>query len=108
MNINPDNHHALDLIGFSVLSKRYSSVRAIFAELGESDTLLLRALKEGHGIEFDSLHTDQELFFVIDQDEVAEFQKFKMSPTWLQLLGNCRVIALTKEDAIKRFREMIQ
>jgi hypothetical protein len=98
----------LDLIGFSVMHRPYSKLRDIMSELGESDTILLRALKAGHDIEFDSLHEDPELYFVIDQEEVEEFARFKISPTWMQIFGNCRIIALDEQTAIKRFRELMQ
>ena len=42
------------MVGFKVVQKQYSQVRAIFAELGQSDTVLLRALSHGHGITFNT------------------------------------------------------
>lgn len=97
----------LDLVGYKVITKLYSQVRAIFAELGESDTLLLRALRDGHGIEFDSLRTDPALFFVIGSDQIEKLQEAEIdSPTFLQLMGTAEVISLVESDAIAKWKAL--
>lgn len=92
------------LLGFKVVAKKYSEVRAIFAELGQSSTTLLRALELGHGIKFDSLKEDPTLYFVVSQEQAEGFAKAGFSPTMLQTLGTCEVISMTEGAAIARFR----
>jgi len=98
----------LDLVKFRIISKRYSQVRAIMAELGESDTLLLRSLRDGFGIRFDSVKEDPELFFVQDSEQMGLLRESGIgSPTWLQILGTSRMVALSQLDADRKFRELI-
>lgn len=95
------------MVGFKVVQKQYSQIRAIFAELGQSDTLLLRALKEGHGITFNSLTENPMLFFVVSQDQVEALKKNGVpAPTFLQLLGTCEVIARSEAQAVARFKAL--
>ena len=97
----------LELIGYKIISKSYSQVRAIFAELGTSDTELLRALKEGHGIEFDSLHMDPVLHFVVSSQQCELlFANGIPAPTFLQILGSSEVIDLNEENAKGRFEAL--
>lgn len=64
--MNNPNELRLDVIRFKIIAKRYSQIRAVMAEhTGESDTALLRALRNGHGIEFDSLRQDPIIYIVI-------------------------------------------
>lgn len=94
------------LMGFKVIHKLYSQVRAIFAETGQSDTMLKRALAAGHGITFD-ITEDPMLFFVVsDQQMTALARNGISSPTFMQLLGTCEVIATTEAEAIRRFRAL--
>lgn len=104
-----NQHLALELVRCKVVSKKYSSVRAIMAELGQSDTVLLKALKRGHGIEFDSLREDPTLFFVIDSTTLDEFRRHGVgAPTFLQLFGTARVIDTDEDRALTRWREMMK
>jgi hypothetical protein len=97
----------LDLIGYKIVMKLYSQVRMIFAELGESDTLLLRALRDGHGIQFNSLIEDPMLYFVVGSDQMEALKESGAgNPTFLQLLGTCEVIDTNKERAMQRFEKL--
>ena len=104
----PEEHDEKILVGFKVIKKRYQQVRQIFAELGQSDTALLRALKEGHGIEFDSLRQDPFLYFIVSQEQTEGLKRAGIeSPTFLQLLGSSEVISHTsEEDAIAKYLAM--
>lgn len=92
------------LLGFKVVAKPFSNVRAIFAELGQSSTKLMLALKIGHGIEFDPIEEDPTLYFVVSQEQSDGFAKAGYEPTLLQLLGTSEVISLSEEAAIAKFR----
>lgn len=92
------------LLGFKVVKKQFSAVRAIFAELGQSSTALLKALKIGHGIEIDPVEKDPYLYFVISQEQAEGFARAGYEPTMLQLLGTSEVISLTEQAAIDKFR----
>lgn len=95
------------MVGFRVERKRWSQVKALFAELGQSDTALLMALKIGHGIEFDSLRQDPFLHFIISQDQTEGLERAGVpSPTWLQLLGSSEVVSLTHDGAVARFKAL--
>lgn len=103
---DPEQDDAKILVGFKVVKKQYSALRAIFAELGQSDTALKRALKDGHGIEFDVLD-DPDIFFIVSQEQTDGLKTAGVkSPTWLQLLGTSEIAALSEEDAIARYRSM--
>ena len=95
----------LELIGFRIESKRYSQVRAIMAEMGQSDTQLLIALAK-HGIKFNSL-TDPELFFTVSSEQMDSFKSHGIfNPTWFQLCGSSEVWATTREECEKAFRAL--
>lgn len=95
------------LMGFKVVSKLYSSVRRIFAELGQSDTILLRALKEGHEIEINTLIEDPMLYFIVSQEQLEELKKIGVkSPTFLQIFGTSEIVDRTEAEAIRRFKAM--
>ena len=98
----------LDLLKYRVEHKCYSQIRAVMAELGESDTMLLRALKEGHGLEFDSLTNDPELYFTIDSQQKDGLRNAGIThPTWIQLIGSSQCWAFTEAECKRRFEEMI-
>ena len=103
-----NRNNTLDLIGYNIVSKRYSQVRAIFAELGQSDTILLMALKKGHGIVIDK-DQDPDLFFIVSSQQMGLMKDNNIpNPTWLQILGTSPVIATTAEDAKTRFESMMK
>ena len=98
----------LDLLKYRVEHKRYSQLRAIMAELGESDTLLLRALRDGHGIQFDSVKDDPELYFTVDSQQTDGLKQGGVSnPTWMQLAGSSRCWAFTESECKRRFKAMV-
>lgn len=94
-------------LGFRIVRKQYSQVRAIFAELGHPQATLDKALKEGHGIEIDHENEDPTLCFVVSEQQMDALKRHGVdSPTFLQMLGTSEVIARTEEEAIRKFREM--
>lgn len=64
-----------EMVQIRVISKSYSQVRAIVGELGQSDTDLLRGLRECHGINFDSLHVDPTLHIVVSSQHGGVHQE---------------------------------
>jgi hypothetical protein len=104
-----DGELALELVKYRVVSMPYSRMRNILAETGQSDTLLLRALRAGHGIVFDSLRKpDTEIFFVIDsQADRLLKENGVANATWLQVIGTSRGFGLTAAGAVKRFRRAV-
>lgn len=103
------NPRALEMVRYNVHSKRYSQIRAIIAEAsGESDTGLRTALKKGHGLEWD-FKEDPEIFWTEDSQQKAWLTEQGIgSPTNLQIILSSRVFAFTRDEAIRRFEEMIR
>lgn len=101
-----DDPSAAILMGFKIIPKLYQSVRAIFAELGQSDTILKRALKEGQDITIDPVLNNPTLFFVVSEQQMDGFKRAGYEPTMLQLLGSSEVIALSEEEAERKFRSL--
>lgn len=99
--------HELELVRFRVLGKTYSKWRAIIAELGESDTNFLRALKECHGITINK-REDPMLYVTQDTRQMRHFAEAKVSPTLLQILLTGKVIALTEEECKEKFERQLR
>lgn len=94
-------------VGFAVHEKRYSQIRALIGELtgGQSDTALKMALKH-HGIDFDSSKEDPTIYFIVHEEQMDEFKKAGISPTWAQIIGTSPCFANTKEECVRKFEEM--
>lgn len=102
------NQHALELIRYRVIAKPYSSWRAIIAELGESDTLFLIALRELHGVYIDKSE-DPMLYVVQDTQQTAMMgQEGVADPTFLQILLTSKAIALTSEESVERWNKAME
>lgn len=96
----------LDLIGFRIECMRYSRIRAIMAEMGQSDTALLIALAK-HGVKFNSVKEDPELFFSISSEQKDSFaQHGILNPTWFQLIGTSECLSLSRDECERAFREL--
>lgn len=105
--MNDSSHLALELVRYRVLGKPYSKWRAIVAELGESDTAFLIALREVHGIGI-AKADDPMLYVIQDTQQMREFKDGGLNPTMLQLLLTSRVIALSEEDAKAKFEKLLK
>lgn len=108
MNRNGHKVQALKMVNYRVLQKPYSQVRAICAELGTSDTQLLRGLREVHQLEFDTLHDDPMLYIVQDTAQMLEFSKAKVNPTFLQLILTSKSIGLQEQQAVDHWFEVMR
>lgn len=98
---------AMEVVRFSVLSKPYSEIRRIIADGAESDTGLLRVLLQAHGIEFDYLREDPEIFYVVSSNQLDELRSMGIKEaTEKQILGSCQIFDLDKARAAERFRAM--
>lgn len=103
-----------ELVGFKIVTKRWSQVKAIFAETGQPLHVLMRALKEGHGITIidkfepeDDMIDNPFLFFIVSEEQMALMRKHDITaPTFLQLLGTSECIDTNEERLVQRFREM--
>lgn len=105
-----DNALAFDVTGYNVIAKEFSRVKAIFSEIVNGETMLLKALREGHNITFDAVHSDPLIFFVVDQQMVEMMKRQGIeNPTILQLLGSARIVSdVSEEDAKTRFEAMLK
>ncbi len=113
-NMNDSQHLALELIRYRIHQRRYSQWRAIFAEMGESDTNFLKGLKETHGLKIDKAE-DPILYVTEDtqqlrtlKHEAALMGSLNFQPTMLQILLTSRVIALSEEEAKARFEKYLE
>lgn len=112
--MNDSQHLALELIRYRIHQRRYSAWRAIFAEMGESDTNFLKGLKETHGLNIDK--KDDPILYVTEdtqqlrtmQDDAARMGNTLFKPTMLQILLTSRVIAMSEEDAKARFEKYLE
>lgn len=94
--------HAFDIVRYRVHKRPYSSIRAIMAEMGQSDTVLLRGLRELHNIYFDSLREDPMLFFTEDTAQLESLRAEGVtSPTMLQVLLTSIAFSDISEDDVK-------
>lgn len=101
------NTLVLEKIGVNVISKHYSQVRQIMSESlgGSTDTILKRALKEGHGIEF-SITEDPILYFIVSSQQMELLEGAgTREPNMASLLGNAEIIDTDRERALIRFRD---
>lgn len=95
---------AFDHIRFRIHRRNYSSIRAIMAETGESDTTLLRGLRDLHGIYFDSLKDDPLIFFTEDTHQLEEMEKTGiLNPTVMQVILTSKAFALDEEECKTRW-----
>jgi len=105
-DVDPDDAGRIIMVGFKTLSKKFSTVVSIMAEVfgPETQAKLRKALEVGHGITFGP-EDDPDLWFVVSQDQVEALKEHDIpAPTFVQLLGTCEVVGLTEESAINRFR----
>lgn len=104
-----DDQFAMTFVGYRIVEKPYAMVRDIMSEFDESEHILRRALKEGHGIEIDDAPgAVNMLYFVVDQEMCNKLREHRIDhPTLLQLLGCSRVISNTAKDAEERFAAMM-
>lgn len=101
----------LDFVGYRVICKPWSAVKAIMSEFHQDSELLRAALKIGHGIDIDESipGSDPMIYFVVDQQQKEKLSEYHIdNPTMLQLLGTSRCFGLTKEDAEEKFRKLMQ
>lgn len=95
---------AFDLVKFRVHKRRYSQLRAIISELGESDTMLLRALASIHDIHLNTLTEDPELYFTEDTHQLGLLKEQGVpSPTFLQLTMTSKAFAIDEEECKRRW-----
>lgn len=100
---------AFDLIKWRIRSMPYSRMRAIMAELGESDTQLLIGLSRLHDMHFNSLTEDREIFFTEDSAQIDGWHKGGvMAPTMLQMLLTSRIFALDRHTCQDRFEKLMK
>lgn len=101
----------LDFVGYRIICKPWSSVRAIMAEFHPNPDILRQALQVGHGITIDESIPghDPMLFFIFDSEIAEKLADFRIpNPTMMQIMGTSRVIALTKEDAVAKFEALMR
>lgn len=109
MNQNQNNRLAFDLVKVKCISKEYWRVRAIMAELGRSDTDLKLALRDGHGVNLETLTPDTMLHFVVSSQVIEGFRASGHEPTMLQVLGSAETISDESADAaLEKWRKMKQ
>lgn len=100
--------HALELISYRVLGKKYSQWRSIITEAtGESDTLFrLTLLKFGIKIETD---LDPFLYIIQDTGQMREFREEGiLNPTFLQLLLSSKIVSLSEQDALDQMAAWLE
>lgn len=99
---------ALEVVRYRVLSKPYSAWRAILAEIGQSDTDFLIALRELHGIKIDK-KTDPQLFLTQDTQQMRILAEEGIErPTMLQILLTAKVFALSEEDCKAKMEKLLR
>lgn len=105
-----DKALAFDCTGYNVIPKQFSQCKAIFSEIAGGEAMMLRALREGHNINFNSLTEDPLLFFVVDEQMVDMMKRQGIeNPTILQLLGSARIVSdVSEQDAINRFDALMK
>lgn len=107
---NPDEHDGRIMGGFNIESKLYSQVRDIMAGYNYGEGKLKAALRLGHDIDIDSMPpngNNPRLFFTVSAEQKQALRDNKITdPTWMQILGTSEVIALSAEEAERRYREM--
>lgn len=99
----------MTFVGYRIVEKPYDMVRDIMAEFDESEHILRKALKEGHAIEIDDTPgAVNMLYFVVDEEMCDKLLEYRIShPTLLQLLGTSRSVALSAEEAERKFVELM-
>lgn len=105
--MNDSSHLALELVKWRILGKPYDKWRAIIAEMGDSDTNFLRALREVHNIFIDKAENPM-LYVVQDTQQMRLFTETGVSPTMLQILLTSKVIALSEQEATERFEKLMK
>lgn len=101
---------AFDHIRFRIHRRRYTQIRAIMAESGESDTRLKCGLSALHGITFSGpLDEDREIFFTEDTQQLEELQRNGVpSPTMMQLILTSKAFAFDEEECKNRWFEAME
>lgn len=103
-----DSHLAFDLVRYRIHKRRWSSISAILAESGMSDTEMKLGLKTLHNIEWD-FKDDPWLFFSEDTQQRKEFAGNGVTnPTLCQLLLTSRAFGLTEHDCRARFLSLLR
>lgn len=103
-----DKHFAFDLIRWRVHKRRYSSIRSIMAETGESDTALKIGLAHLHDIHFD-FKDDPFIFFTEDSGQRELLAKDGIpAPTWLQILLTSKIYDLDEQKCKDRFQALMK
>lgn len=100
---------AFDLVKFRIHKRQYSQLRAIISELGESDTMLLRALASLHDIHINTFTDDPELYFTEDTHQLGLLREQAVpSPTMLQLALTSKSFSTTEEGAKERWYKAME
>lgn len=98
----------LEMVRYRILGKPYSSWRAIIAESGESDTVLLISLKRLHGIEIDK-SADTFLYCTQDTNQMqALADQGVPNPTMYQLAMTSKAWGLTEQAAVERMEAILR
>lgn len=104
------NPHALELISYRVLGKRYSQWLAIMAEAtgGQGDSLFKQGLFEGHNIRVEATE-DPMLYITQDTGQMRELlQEGVVNPTMLQLLLSTKCISLSAQGAMDDMTRLME
>lgn len=107
-----DDALALDFVGYSILSRPWSSIRAIMAEFCVNPEVLKAALRTGHGVDVQpdiDNGLNPIIFFEVDSDMRERLRERRIdNPTMLQLIGTSRVFARTAEECSEKFEALMR
>lgn len=107
-----DDALALDFVGYSILSRPWSSIKAIMAEFCVNPEVLKAALRIGHGMDVQERIDRGEnalIFFEIDSDMKARLEQRGIdNPTLLQLVGTSRAFGFTAEECSEKFEALMR
>ena len=94
---------------YRVLPFTFSRLAAIMAEFDQSEAVLRDALFIGHGISVPVDARAMTLYFVVTSDQMEDLADHRVpSPTVMQLLGTCRHIGISEDDAVQRFKAAVK
>lgn len=107
-----DDTISLDFVGYSILSRPWTSIRDIMAEASANPELLKAALAIGHGLDVQdkiNQRLNPLIFFETDSDMAARLKQRGIdNPTMLQLIGTSRCFAFSAEECSAKFEALMR
>lgn len=107
-----DDTLSIDFVGYSIMSRPWSSIKNIMAEFCVNPEVLKAALRLGHGIDVQEdidKGLNPILFFEIDSEMAERLKKRGVdNPTMLQLIGTSRAFGRTAEECSEKFERLMR